>query len=375
MFCYCSLLVEAGLVDEVYLSFLVVGHTHCNLDQEFSLHSKYISKSAWIGSPLAMQELYLSSYSQAQEEKLKKGEDDGRITISIQLRYVFDWKEFFAPVVNKNIKYFQIPHRFRIKLCGERAICQYMLFTHETLGSELWLPAVPSSQVTTDPLLQQAYIQLHDLAVVNGLPDLRRFMGLKGDIEGYISTTRSSDSEETLALANTLNSLMSELLELEKVALASTIVNFDIQEDGSNERCPDYAALVRKSKADIQREMIRSGGAKAGYLIWLDYTRDQTWNGLARPRILPRILAPGERVNDADKKVVESARAIASVAASMLVKIEHKAVAIGVNSSSIQIATDDYTNKVLHPMEKDWYEARKTFEQVLQISKFNFCFY
>ncbi len=147
MFCYCSLLVEAGLVDEVYLSFLVVGHTHCNLDQEFSLHSKYISKSAWIGSPLAMQELYLSSYRQAQEEKLKKGEDDGRITISIQLRYVFDWKEFFMPVVNKNIKYFQIPHRFRIKLYGERAICQYMLFTNETLGSEVWLPSVPSSQI------------------------------------------------------------------------------------------------------------------------------------------------------------------------------------------------------------------------------------
>ena len=369
MFCYASLLVEAGLVDEVYLSFLVVGHTHCNLDQEFSMHSKYISKSAWIGSPLAMQELYLSSYRQAQEEKLKKGESYSRITMSIQLRYVFDWKEFFSPVVNKNIKYFQIPHRFRIKLCGERAICQYMLFTDETLGSELWLPIAPSSQVTIDPLLQQAYIQLHDLAVVNGLPDLRRYMGLKGDIEGYISTAQSSNADETLALANTLNSLMNELLELEKVALASTIVNFGIQEDGSNERCPDYAALVRQSKADIQREMIRSGGAKAGYLIWLDYTRDQTWNGLARPRILPRILAPGERLNDTDKKVIESARVIASVATTMLVKIEHNAIAVGANSSSIQIATEDYTNKVLHPMERDWYVARKTYEQVLQISK------
>jgi hypothetical protein len=241
MFSYCSLLVESGLVDEVFLSFLVVGHTHCNLDQEFSLHSKYISKSAWIGSPLAMQELYLNSYQQACDEKLKKGSDDGRITLSIQLRYVYDWTEFFAPVVNKHIKYFQIPHRFRIKLCRERAICQYMLFTNESLGEELWLPAIPLSQSTTDPLLQQAYIQLHELSVVNGLPDLRRFMGLKGDIEAYVSTSKSSENESALTLANTLNSIMEDLLELERVSLASTIINFDIEEDGRHEPCQDYA--------------------------------------------------------------------------------------------------------------------------------------
>ena len=368
MFAYASLIVEAGLVDEVYLSFLVVGHTHCNLDQEFSFISKYISKSAWIGSPLAMQELYLVASRQAQAEKIKKGESDGRITLGVQLLYVFDWKEFFAAVVNKNIKYFQVPHRFRIKLRGERAICQYMLFTDESLVTEVWLPAEPSAGLAIDPILQDTHIQLHQLAVVNGLPDLRRFMGLEGDIGGFFSTSYTSESEEALALANQLQSSMKDLLELEKVALASNIINFEIQENGDNEPVRGHAAQISKYKAEIHREMIRNNWAKAGYLIWLDYRRAEEWSGLARPRILPRVLAPGERADDASKKLLDNARAIASVASSMLLKINHDGASVGNNASSIQDVSNDYANKILHPIEYKWYEDRKTAEQVINIS-------
>ncbi len=128
---------------------------------------------------------------------------------------------------------------------------------------------------------------------------------------------------------------------------------------------------MRKSKLDIQREMHRCSGAMSGFLIWLDYNRKPTWNGLARPNILPRIIAQGERSNDADKKVIDSARTIASVAAAMLDRISGGGVAVGANSSSIKIATNDYANKVLHPIEVNWFEDRKTYEQVLKISKFN----
>jgi hypothetical protein len=45
MFCYASLLVELGSFDTVNINFLVVGHTHCNLDQTFSVcHRKYIMR-------------------------------------------------------------------------------------------------------------------------------------------------------------------------------------------------------------------------------------------------------------------------------------------------------------------------------------------
>ena len=373
MFSYASLLVEAGLVDEVYLSFLVVGHTHCNLDQEFSFMSKYISKSAWIGSPLAMQELYLTASHQAQEEKASKGEHVTRITVGVQLRYVFDWMEFFTPIVNKNIKYFQVPHRFRIKLKVERAICQYMLFTDDSLEKEVWLPAESSSVSEIDPILHATNIHLHELAVINGLPDLRRYMGLQGDIGGFFSTSNSSESEESLSLANNLQSSMSTLLELERIALASTFVNFDIQEDGGNNPTQAHTSLIAKSKAEIHREMIKGSSAKAGYLIWLDYRRADGWNGLARPRILPRVLAPGERPDDASKKLIDNARTIASVASAMLTLIEHDGISVGGNSASIQNVSNDYANKILHPIEKQWFENRKTAEQVINISKSKLC--
>jgi hypothetical protein len=57
MFCYASLLVELGYFKEVNINFLVVGHTHCSLDQNFSVLSKRIHDSAYIASPLALRDL------------------------------------------------------------------------------------------------------------------------------------------------------------------------------------------------------------------------------------------------------------------------------------------------------------------------------
>ena len=381
MFCYSSLLVETGLVDEVNLSFLVVGHTHCNLDQEFSVHSRKISKSAWIGSPLAMQELYLMARKEAENEEEKTHDDDqrgrskkmkSRITLGVQLQYIFDWKSFFRPVVNKNIKYFQVPHRFKISRVNEVAICQYMLFTDESLEKEEWLPPLGSFKSSDDPILQESFIKLTQLGVVNGLPDLKRFMGLKGDVSSYVSTSWSSSSHDTLTLANSLNDLMNDLLELEKTALAKQIVNMGMQGDGMTEAGADHKRLVTQTKADIQREMIRAANSKSGFIIWLDYRRDPNWDPFTRPNILPHLPTINDRGNEAFKKLIESARATASIANAMLLKLKHKGISLAhlaTPSSTIQDVTSDYSAKVLHPMEKQWYEERETYEQVFAKSK------
>ena len=49
MFAYLSLLVQSGAMDEVNLSFLIAGHTHCPLDQYFSVLGKAIHKANFIG--------------------------------------------------------------------------------------------------------------------------------------------------------------------------------------------------------------------------------------------------------------------------------------------------------------------------------------
>jgi hypothetical protein len=58
MFGYWSYLVEHGHMDEVDVGFLVVGHTHCSVDQYFSTISGFIKKKVdFVPTPDAMRYL------------------------------------------------------------------------------------------------------------------------------------------------------------------------------------------------------------------------------------------------------------------------------------------------------------------------------
>ena len=99
MFAYASCLVENGLVDEVFLSFLVVGHTHCNLDQEFSVIWNKIQASEFIGTPVGMWELLKIANCTALEKRPLYVE---------HLEHCHDWKKYFAPILNREIKFYQV---------------------------------------------------------------------------------------------------------------------------------------------------------------------------------------------------------------------------------------------------------------------------
>ena len=51
---YLSHLVEAGEMEWIEMRFLVVGHTHCSIDQYFSVLSNYIASCPFIPTPMAM---------------------------------------------------------------------------------------------------------------------------------------------------------------------------------------------------------------------------------------------------------------------------------------------------------------------------------
>lgn len=58
MFGYLSHLVEQGEMDEIDVGFLVVGHTHCSIDQYFSTLSAYLRENAdFVPTPEAMRYL------------------------------------------------------------------------------------------------------------------------------------------------------------------------------------------------------------------------------------------------------------------------------------------------------------------------------
>jgi len=58
MFAYFAALLEEHIFEEIRVNFLIVGHTHSNLDQSFSVYSKKIRACEFIGSVPALDELY-----------------------------------------------------------------------------------------------------------------------------------------------------------------------------------------------------------------------------------------------------------------------------------------------------------------------------
>ena len=57
MFGYLSHLIEERLMTEIDVGFLVVGHTHCSIDQYFSILSTAIANADFIPTPDAMRYL------------------------------------------------------------------------------------------------------------------------------------------------------------------------------------------------------------------------------------------------------------------------------------------------------------------------------
>ena len=125
-----------------------------------------------------------------------------------------------------------------------------------------------------------------------------------------------------------------------------------------------------KAKADIQQEMLPTNTFESGYFIWLDLNRDISWDSLSRLQILPRLPVQGERSDEASNAVLESARTIASVANSVINRVKHGTIFIGTSMhQSIKNASDDYSSKVLHPIELQWYKDRSTCEDIIAKSK------
>ena len=398
MFCYASLLIEAGFAAEINLSFLVVGHTHCNLDQNFSVLSKRISDAVYIGSPLALHELYGEAHSEVRH----------RPQVNIQLQYVYDWTAHFKNVVNKEIKYFQVPHRFRVKMDEQynRAICQYMLFTHEDLVTESWLPKRPPNGPSSNQVsihipkeFESCSIQLHEFAVVNGLPDLEAFLGLTGDITKLTAKARSGVADVGGNIYPAFLDMLPRLIDMEKDALADQISSFDIEENGRHEGNAILSQKIKKLrlKADLQRlnvffiiflnyiythlifvsnyyirDMFSQSNQHTGYMLWLDFTRvenNSEFDILSRPAILPFI--PKEQLKAEDsrcKKLIDAAKDIASVAAKSVYEYEHNLIDKDTNPHrSISQATSEFQRKSLHISEYMWYKQRKTWEQVIDI--------
>jgi len=131
------MLVQEKVFKKVELFFLIVGHTHASIDQYFSVLSRLILKTNFIGSPLALENLLLTHNVDRQLSGIAWTSEENRKAFPLlvkKISVVYDMKKALSPFINHQIRFYSIPHMFRFELFHGVCAMQYALFsTHSTL--------------------------------------------------------------------------------------------------------------------------------------------------------------------------------------------------------------------------------------------------
>jgi hypothetical protein len=98
--------MEECIFQKIEIHFLIVGHTHSSIDQFFSVLSKAIGESSFIGSPLALISLF-EQYTAGSKKKTSTT-ISLKILIARQIIVYYDFASAISPFVNKKIKVIQI---------------------------------------------------------------------------------------------------------------------------------------------------------------------------------------------------------------------------------------------------------------------------
>ena len=153
-FIFTSLLVELGYFPEISVGFLIVGHTHCSIDQYFSCLRRRIKGANFIASPPALHHLF--------GIEIRPGENFRSSfrppLLQIQLTHVRDYKKAFAPYFNNQIKNYNVPYQFRFFTVVGKCCCQYKQYS----TSPTWFPVMPTDVVGLEDLAKAPIFEIHN---------------------------------------------------------------------------------------------------------------------------------------------------------------------------------------------------------------------
>jgi len=125
------------------MGFLIVGHTHASIDQYFSCLRKRIKRAIFIASPPALHHLF--QYKLSNSAKLKSVFRPP--LVQIQIYFIRNYKEAFAPYYNKKITNYGIPYGYEFSLLCGKCIVRYRMF-NMPLQSQ-WYPLSPLGYPTS----------------------------------------------------------------------------------------------------------------------------------------------------------------------------------------------------------------------------------
>lgn len=204
MFAMLSHLIEEHYFDEIHCNFLMVGHTHCSIDQNFGVLSECIGKKRFIGSPLALWNLLDTAHTDPKR----------RPTVNRKISIIYDFASFFEPKINKEIKWFKVPHCFKLYRILGKAVTQYKLFS----TNKVWLPEPPEDSILNveddlfDHLLTE--VPLSRYCIIDGEDRWHEVVGIKDK-----NLKDSLNDKKLQTITNILRQLSPTLENLERESL------------------------------------------------------------------------------------------------------------------------------------------------------------
>lgn len=124
VFSFLSHLVEQNVFTEVYVGFLMVGHTHEDIDQFFSTISSWLKKLETICPDIpSFKEAVVQAFMT--NEKMEKQKP---AVIYLNAFDVHDYDVFYDKLKNKHLAHHSKPHQFRFKRFSDSVLCHYKMW-------------------------------------------------------------------------------------------------------------------------------------------------------------------------------------------------------------------------------------------------------
>ena len=128
MFSFLTDLVRRGIFSKVKAGFLMVGHTHEDIDQLFSTIAHYFKAyKTCCADPESLAEEIRNAFTDAKHKPT---------VVLLHPKQIFDYKKLYAAVLDPKIKHHQEPHQFVIKEISGVVLLRYKFWA----SSAFWLP-------------------------------------------------------------------------------------------------------------------------------------------------------------------------------------------------------------------------------------------
>ena len=354
--------------------------------------SRAIKKADFIGSVIAMQELF----KLACRKESKTAVD----TTVVHLTTYRDYVKFYAPVLKKAIANYQIPHRFLFENHDVWNVpyMRYMNVTPLPGNPTIWLPVKPPPD--QDRIDNEANIQISQFMMFNGEKHVLDALNVESSIQVGDLLTAKVDTQAK-SLSDIINA-MPYILQLESQSIAETSIR--MSQEAVSGFSHQNISLSQRDLKEIENEMHKKNTSKEGYIVWLKPSQCADPNWLkAVPEVLPHP-AKWEAIMDSNKSASSSSSARAAQdsdqvkkvnkktneekeldkAASSLLKLHNGAremvstanymLSLGISeepgdSTDIIDVTEGFTRRVLTSREVQFYENCKTVDNIINTLK------